>query len=104
MLSKFQCAYFEPSFSPPLGPGKPDRRPPCVLGGLFGYNAADMPNRSSKTALAGARAALVNPVDFDTFLAKLAPKERLNAERHIAACEAEEDPGHAAPGAASPAR
>lgn len=54
-----------------------------------------MPNRSSKTALATARAALATPVDFDTFLAKLAPKERLNAERHVAACEAE-DPRHAA--------
>ena len=35
------------------------------------------------------------PMDYDAFLAKLGTKDRLNVERHVAACEAEGDGTHA---------
>ncbi len=35
------------------------------------------------------------PMDFDTFLSKLTPKDRLNVERHIAAAQEQSVPGHA---------
>ena len=34
------------------------------------------------------------PMDYDAFLAKLRTKDRLNVERHVAACDAEPDPAH----------
>jgi hypothetical protein len=34
------------------------------------------------------------PMDYDAFLAKLGTKDRLNVERHVAACDAEPDPAH----------
>jgi len=38
---------------------------------------------------------LPEPMEFDAFLSKLSPKDRLNVERHIAACEAQVHPDHA---------
>lgn len=35
------------------------------------------------------------PMEYETFLGKLSPKDRANAERHVAACEAEGGPDHA---------
>lgn len=34
------------------------------------------------------------PMDYDAFLLKLGTKDRLNVERHVAACDAEPDPAH----------
>jgi hypothetical protein len=34
------------------------------------------------------------PMEYDAFLAKLGTKDRLNVERHVAACDAEGDPAH----------
>jgi hypothetical protein len=39
--------------------------------------------------------ALSKPISFDDFCAKLSAKDRVNIERHVAACEAEPDPRHA---------
>ena len=36
------------------------------------------------------------PMEYDAFLAKLGTKDRLNVERHVAACDAEPDPAHSA--------
>jgi hypothetical protein len=43
-----------------------------------------------------ARAVLPVRVDFETFLSKLSAKDRLNAERHLTACDTESGPQHAA--------
>lgn len=43
-----------------------------------------------------ARAAIPVRVDFEGFLSKLSAKDRLNAERHLTACDAESDPRHSA--------
>jgi hypothetical protein len=45
--------------------------------------------------VAAARQALEHPLDFGEFLAKLTPKDRLNAERRIQVLEAEPIPGRA---------
>jgi len=45
--------------------------------------------------LAAAREALAARIDFESFLAKLAPKDRLNAERRVQVLEAEADPSRA---------
>lgn len=45
--------------------------------------------------LAAAREALAHRLDFEAFLAKLPPKDRLNAERRVQVLEAEPDPGRA---------
>src|SRR6266851_1229727 len=56
----------------------------------------------TKNLLTAARATLTArpPFDpksnFEAFTSKLAAKDKLNAERHLAACEAEDDPRHAA--------
>src|SRR5947209_5936948 len=50
--------------------------------------------KSEQQRLVKARARLSNRLDFQDFLAKLSPKDRVNAERHVAACEAEPDPRH----------
>jgi hypothetical protein len=42
--------------------------------------------------LAEARKSLANPMDFETFLARLAPKDRVNAQRRVEVLEAEPDP------------
>jgi hypothetical protein len=39
-----------------------------------------------------ARESLAHPMDFETFLAKLAPKDRVNAQRRVEVLEAEADP------------
>jgi hypothetical protein len=54
-----------------------------------------MPQTKAKNSLASARALLTNVIDFDSFLQRLGPKDRLNAERHLTACEAETEGGHA---------
>jgi hypothetical protein len=46
--------------------------------------------------LTDARAALARPIDYDRFLEKLPAKDRANAQKHVAAIEAEGDPRHAA--------
>jgi hypothetical protein len=45
--------------------------------------------------LAAARESLARRLDFDAFLAKLTPKDRLNAERRVQVLEAEPDPSRA---------
>jgi hypothetical protein len=45
--------------------------------------------------LDAAREALARRTDFESFLAKLAPKDRLNAERRVQVLEAEADPARA---------
>src|SRR5579875_590623 len=37
----------------------------------------------------------LHPMDFDAFLAKLTPKDRLNVERHLAAVEEQSTRAHA---------
>ena len=41
-----------------------------------------------------AQKTLARPVDLETFLSKLGAKDRANAEKHLAACDAEGDPRH----------
>src|SRR5947209_11914855 len=41
-----------------------------------------------------AQKTLAHPVDIETFLSKLGAKDRANAEKHLAACDAEPDPRH----------
>ena len=53
-----------------------------------------MPN-SGDRSLAAARELLAYPMSFPDFLAKLSPKDRLNAERRVGVLEAEPDPGRA---------
>jgi hypothetical protein len=53
-----------------------------------------MPKTSSKATAAASTAAL-EPISFNELLEKLTPKDRLNATRHLTACEAEPDPHHA---------
>jgi hypothetical protein len=48
----------------------------------------------SPTAIAGAPVALAGSDDFDGFLGKLGARDRLNVDRHIAACETEATPDH----------
>jgi len=45
--------------------------------------------------LATARAALAHPMNFETLLSKLSPKDRQNAERRVQVLEAEPDPSRA---------
>ncbi len=52
--------------------------------------AAGKSNEATKEAPASTA-----PLDFPTLLSKMGSKDRLNVERHIAACEAEPDPAHA---------
>ncbi len=54
-----------------------------------------MPTLTPPRVLASARQALQPLVDFPAFLEKLARKDRLAAEKHVAACEAEIKPHHA---------
>jgi hypothetical protein len=49
-----------------------------------------MPKTKPTAVLAAARAALAKPLRFEDFLAKLPPKERVNAERRVDAFAAEE--------------
>lgn len=50
----------------------------------------DTPNPAR--VLEEARRSLAHPIDFETFLAKLAPKDRVNAQRRVEVLEAEADP------------
>jgi len=47
-----------------------------------------------KVAAATVTSAAVTPVDYASFLVKLGTKDRLNVERHVAACDAEPDDAH----------
>jgi hypothetical protein len=55
-----------------------------------------MPNAGAKQTLAAARESIARPMSFEDFLAKLAPKDKLNAERRVAVLETESDPSRAA--------
>src|SRR5262245_50297629 len=46
-------------------------------------------------AAAAAHPGVDKPISYESFLEKLTPKDRLNADRHIATCEAEPDSRHA---------
>jgi hypothetical protein len=50
-----------------------------------------MPTAAAKQVLSTVRESLSHPLNFDDFLAKLAPKDRANAERRIGVLEAEVD-------------
>jgi len=56
----------------------------------LGYNHI-MVNTRSLELLDSARDLLAHPLDFDSFLSKLAPKDRVNAERRVTVLEAEPD-------------
>ena len=60
----------------------------------LGYNGR-MPDPGSKKLLAAARASLASPISFPEFLAKLSPKDRINAEKRVGVLEAEPDPARA---------
>lgn len=55
-----------------------------------------MPTAKSGTsdALRAARASLSKSINYEEFLEKLTPKERANAERHVADCQSEPDTRH----------
>ncbi|HTL30929.1 MAG TPA: hypothetical protein VL282_16985 [Tepidisphaeraceae bacterium] len=52
-------------------------------------------SQAAQKTLAAAKKALAQPIDFDKFLERLGPKDKVNVERHVTAMEAESDPGHA---------
>jgi hypothetical protein len=52
-------------------------------------------SQAAQKTLAAAKKALAQPIDFDKFLERLGPKDKVNVERHVAALEAEPDPSHA---------
>jgi hypothetical protein len=54
-----------------------------------------MPTLTPPRVLSNARAALESTLEFPAFLDKLARKDRLAAEKHVATCEAEIKPNHA---------
>ena len=54
-----------------------------------------MSKQPRSQSLVAARAALENLLNYDAFLEKLSPKDRLNVTRHVEACEATGDPRHA---------
>ena len=80
---------------PHEAPRKAPRKAPRAIGTF-------MPNKTTPTAVrstpAAAPAAAAAPANqkpsIESFVAKLAAKDKLNAERHLAACEGEEDPRH----------
>jgi hypothetical protein len=55
-----------------------------------------MPNTGAKQALVVARESLARPMDFEQFLAKLSPKDRVSAEKRVAVLETAGDPARAA--------
>jgi len=55
-----------------------------------------MPNTGAKQTLVAARELLARPIGFADFLAKLSPKDKLNAERRVAVLETAADPALAA--------
>ena len=54
-----------------------------------------MPTTMTKRSSEAAFIALSKPISFDDFCAKLSAKDRVNVERHVAACETEADGKHA---------
>jgi hypothetical protein len=54
-----------------------------------------MPNPTAKKNLDAARASLQQTITFEEFLAKLSPKDRVNAEKRVAVLEGEPDPRRA---------
>ena len=54
-----------------------------------------MPDSDAKHVLLAARQAVARPIEFADFLAKLAPKDRVSAEKRINALEAGPDPARA---------
>jgi hypothetical protein len=50
---------------------------------------------ATKNPLKSAQTALTNLISYNDFLDKLGAKDRLNAEKHVAACEGSPAPGHA---------
>jgi hypothetical protein len=50
---------------------------------------------ATKRSTDAAFAALSKPISYDDFCAKLSAKDRVNIERHVAACELEPDSRHA---------
>src|SRR5438128_278324 len=50
---------------------------------------------TAKNPLKAAQAALANTISYNEFLDKLGAKDRLNAEKHVAACEQSSVPTHA---------
>lgn len=54
-----------------------------------------MPHTAVSPTLSAARNLLAQPIKFDDFIAKLAMKDRVNAERRVEALEAEADPSRA---------
>ena len=55
-----------------------------------------MPTTTTRgNPLKNAQAAIANPISYDDFLNKLGAKDRLNAEKHVTACETGPVPGHA---------
>jgi hypothetical protein len=48
---------------------------------MFGQNIARLP--------------IVGTLNFESFLEMLAPKDRVNAQKHVAICETNSDPRHA---------
>lgn len=53
-----------------------------------------MAKSGTSEALRTARASLSKPMNYEEFLEKLTPKERANAERHVADCQSEPDSRH----------
>jgi hypothetical protein len=53
-------------------------------------------SQAAQKTLAAAKKALAQPIEFDKFLERLGPKDKVNVERHIAAMEAEPDSAHVA--------
>ena len=51
-----------------------------------------MPNTGAKQTLVAARELMARPIGFADFLAKLSPKDKLNAERRVAVLETAADP------------
>jgi hypothetical protein len=54
-----------------------------------------MPQNTPTAKTASAKPSLDHRVEFDAFLAGLNAKDRANIERHVQACETEEDKSHA---------
>jgi hypothetical protein len=53
-------------------------------------------SQAAQKTLAAAKKVLAQPIDFDKFLERLGPKDKVNVERHVTAMEAESDGAHAA--------
>ncbi len=54
-----------------------------------------MPKPEANDVLAAARESLASPINFEDFLSKLAPKDRVNAEKRVGVLDAEPDSSRA---------